>query len=127
MGSLRIISLVGGVDETAEVEMLVRERMGEFVRKHRGDHGIGSAFDEYHALLAVIVERGGLFGEQVDGGFAKIEILGHEAEFLECQLFGADLLGFHATLQFRVEPLVPIGAGHGFGGDGVFDAEARDF
>ncbi len=37
-------------------------------------------------LFVVIVEGGGLFGEQVDRRFAQIEILRNQAEHLERQL-----------------------------------------
>ena len=79
------------------------------MRQHRLLGVGGRRLGDEELFLVVIVEGRGLFRKQVDGGLREVEIRRHEAEFLQRQLFGADLLGaggvFHPLLQEGVDLL----------------------
>ena len=98
-----VIALTALLDKAAQVVVLVGQGVRKLMRQHgRLAVGGGGVGDE-KLLAVVIVECGGLFGEQVHFVFGEIEILRDEAEFLEREFLGADLLGagslFHAFFQ----------------------------
>ena len=86
-----VVALASLLDEAGEVVILIGQGVRELVSQHGrlalGRRGVG---DE-ELLAVIVVESGGLFGEQVDFVLGEVEILRDEAELLECEFLGADL------------------------------------
>ena len=101
--------------------------MRQFVHQHRLLRFGGSGLGDEQFLLVVIVEGGGLLGEQVHGVLGEVEIGGHESELLQCQLFGADLLRLSHFLDALLEKLVHLGFGDEAAGDAVLQLQPGDF
>ena len=91
--------------------MLVGKGVGEFVNQDEALGDLRGAFEEEHFLLAVVVEGGGLLGEEVDGGCFEIVGFGDESEELEGQLFDADLFRFHRFINTGLEENLQFFAG----------------
>ncbi len=64
-----VIALAARLDELREIEVLVGDGVGDLV----GEHGLlgfrGRSVGDEELLPVVVVEGGGLFGEQLDGVF----------------------------------------------------------
>ena len=77
-------------------------------------------------LRVVIVEGGGLLGEQLDGALGEVEIGRDQAELLQGQLLGADLLRLGNLLHPLVQEVVDLFLGDEVAGNGVMQLHPGD-
>jgi hypothetical protein len=122
-----LLVAIGIVDEFAERMLLVGQGVGQLMGQ-RDDllTIVLGRIQHEQAFLLVIVESGGLFGQQVAGFPSQVEIMWHQAEHLEhdfsCVGFLVALGVFDAFFHHFAEVVL----GEDLGGDGSLHFPAGD-
>ena len=94
------------LDKFRQVEVLVGQRVRKLVGQHRLLRVRWGRFGDEQLLLVVIVEGRRLLGQKFHGVLRQVEILRRQAEFLERQFLGPDLLRLGNLLHPLVQEFV---------------------
>ena len=93
------VGAAGFTHVLAKIEVLVRQCVGQLVNQSDFLKVLGSPRRQVKLFRSIVVERGGLFGEDVDVLFGQIEIFTDETKHLQGQLFGSNF--FRGRLFFE--------------------------
>ena len=95
-------------------------RKSRFFRCERRD------IKQEQTLLPIIVKRGRLFGQQIDGRFLQVEVGRHQPEQLQRQFVRIDFFRLKRRLHAVRQKLSQLRLRHAPIGNGMLFLQARD-